>query len=101
MAGWRGNDETILDQYQPQVDSGARCLRNCQNICGIMLLQYLYNGNAAMNIRAEGIRMLSSSGTGEANASGEDVRPIRGRKSKMRQSSVKLEAHTLPSGQCG
>jgi putative transposase len=59
------------------------------------------DGNAAMNIRAEGIRMLSSSGTGEANANGEDVRPIRGRKSKMRQSSVKLEAHTLPSGQCG
>ncbi|MHC5671734.1 MAG: hypothetical protein ACYTXL_06900, partial [Nostoc sp.] len=57
--------------------------------------------NAAMNIRAKGIRMLSSSGTREANASGEDVRPIRGRKSKMRQSSVKLEAHTLPSGQCG
>jgi putative transposase len=61
------------------------------------------DANAAMNIRAEGIRMLSSSGTGEANANGEDVRPIRGRKSKMRQSSVKLEANTLlgtPS-QCG
>jgi putative transposase len=61
------------------------------------------DGNAAMNIRAEGIRMLSSSGTGEANANGEDVRPIRGRKSKMRQSSVKLEANTAlgtPS-QCG
>ncbi|MGH8001351.1 MAG: RNA-guided endonuclease InsQ/TnpB family protein, partial [Brasilonema sp.] len=46
------------------------------------------DGNAAMNIRAEGIRMLalsnveglSSSGTGEANANGEEVRPIRGRK---------------------
>ncbi|MBD2431790.1 MULTISPECIES: RNA-guided endonuclease InsQ/TnpB family protein [Fischerella] len=59
------------------------------------------DGNAAINIRAEGIRMLSSSGTGEANANGEDVRPIRGRKSKMRHSSVKLEAHTVPSGQCG
>jgi putative transposase len=61
------------------------------------------DGNAAMNIRAEGIRMLSSSGTGEANANGEDVRPIRGRKPKMRQSSVKLEANTVlgtPS-QCG
>ncbi|MDJ0677833.1 MAG: RNA-guided endonuclease TnpB family protein [Calothrix sp. MO_167.B42] len=52
------------------------------------------DGNAAQNVRAEGIRLLSSSGTGEANASGEDVRPTRGRKSKMRQSSVKLEAHT-------
>ncbi|HCF29711.1 MAG TPA: transposase [Cyanobacteria bacterium UBA11049] len=52
------------------------------------------DGNAAMNIRAEGIRMLSSSGTGEANANGEEVRPIRGRKPKMRHSSVKLEAYT-------
>jgi putative transposase len=60
------------------------------------------DGNAAMNIRVEGIRMLalsavemlSSSGTGEANANGEELRPIRGRKSKMRHSSVKLEAHT-------
>ncbi|BAZ22735.1 transposase, IS605 OrfB family protein [Kalymmatonema gypsitolerans NIES-4073] len=52
------------------------------------------DGNAAINIRAEGIRMLSSSGTGEANANGEEVRPIRGRKPKMRHSSVKLEAHT-------
>jgi putative transposase len=59
------------------------------------------DGNAAMNIRAEGIRMLSSSGTGEANAKVEDVRPIRGRKSQMRQSSVKLEAHTDLTVQCG
>ncbi|MCC5665577.1 transposase [Nostoc sp. CHAB 5784] len=59
------------------------------------------DGNASSNIRAEGIRMLSSSGTGEANANGEDVRPIRGRKSKMRQSSVKLEAHTDLTVQCG
>jgi putative transposase len=54
------------------------------------------DGNAAINIRAEGIRMLSSSGTGEANANGEEVRPIRGRKPKMRHSSVKLEAPTIP-----
>ncbi|NEP31958.1 MULTISPECIES: RNA-guided endonuclease TnpB family protein [Moorena] len=52
------------------------------------------DGNAANNIRAEGIRMLSSSGTGEVNASGEEVRPRRGRPSKLRHSSVKLEAPT-------
>ncbi|NEQ83579.1 MAG: IS200/IS605 family element transposase accessory protein TnpB [Moorea sp. SIO2I5] len=59
--------------------------------CGI---QHDRDGNAAKNIRAEGIRMLSSSGTGEVNASGEEVRPRRGRPSKLRHSSVKLEATT-------
>ncbi|GET42612.1 transposase, IS605 OrfB family protein [Microseira wollei NIES-4236] len=49
------------------------------------------DGNAAKNIRAEGIRMLQSSGTGDS-ASGGDVRPSRGRKPKVRQSPVKLEA---------
>ncbi|NEO24245.1 RNA-guided endonuclease TnpB family protein [Moorena sp. SIO4A5] len=52
------------------------------------------DGNAAKNIRAEGIRMLSSSGTGEVNARVEEVRPRRGRPSKLRHSSVKLEAPT-------
>ncbi|NMG22350.1 RNA-guided endonuclease InsQ/TnpB family protein, partial [Brasilonema bromeliae] len=54
------------------------------------------DGNAAINIRAEGIRVLSSSGTGEANANGEEVRPNRGRKPVMWHSSVKLEAPTIP-----
>ena len=52
------------------------------------------DGNAAKNIRAEGVRMLSSSGTGEVNASGEKVRPKLGRPSKLRHSSQKLEAPT-------
>jgi len=60
------------------------------------------DGNAAQNIRAEGIRMLSSSGTGEEEAAnGEEVRPIRGRKSKMRHSSVKLEAPPSAEGKAG
>ncbi|NES42161.1 zinc ribbon domain-containing protein, partial [Moorena sp. SIO2C4] len=42
------------------------------------------DGNAAKNIRAEGIRVLSSSGTGEVNARGEEVRPRRGRPPRLR-----------------
>ncbi|NEO46804.1 RNA-guided endonuclease TnpB family protein [Moorena sp. SIO3I6] len=53
--------------------------------------------NAAKNIRAEGIRILQSSGTGDS-ASGGDVRPKRGRKPTLRQSPVKLEAYTVPNG---
>lgn len=59
------------------------------------------DGNAAINIRAEGIRMLSVLGTRTA-ADGGDVRPKRGRKSKLRQSPMNSEAHTVTdSVQCG
>lgn len=50
--------------------------------------------NAAINIRAEGIRMLSISGTGIA-ADGGEVRPRLGRKSKLRHSPAKSEAHAI------
>jgi len=49
------------------------------------------DGNASANIRAEGIRILSVSGTGTA-ADGGDVRPKLGRKSKLTQSPVRSEA---------
>ncbi len=45
-------------------------------------------------LEQQGFRMLSSSGTGEVNAKVEEVRPRRGRPSKLRHSSVKLEATT-------
>ncbi|MGB7441305.1 MAG: RNA-guided endonuclease TnpB family protein [Coleofasciculaceae cyanobacterium] len=53
------------------------------------------DGNAAQNIRAEGIRMLSVLGTRTA-ADGGEVRPTLGRKSKLRHSPVKSEAHAIP-----
>ncbi len=49
------------------------------------------DGNASANIRAEGIRILSVSGTGTA-ADGGEVRPKLGRKSKLRHSPMKSEA---------
>ncbi len=49
------------------------------------------DGNAAMNIRAEGLRMLQTGGT-PVSADGGDVRPKGGRKSVLRQSPVKSEA---------
>lgn len=52
------------------------------------------DGNAAINIRAEGIRILTVSGTGTA-ADGGDVRPRRGRKSKLTQSPMNSEAYTV------
>jgi putative transposase len=45
------------------------------------------DGNASINIRAEGIRQLSVSGTGTA-AGGGDVRPKSGRKSVLRHSPI-------------
>jgi putative transposase len=53
------------------------------------------DGNAATNIRAEGIRMLSVLGTKTA-ADGGDVSPKLGRKSKLTQSPLKSEAHAVP-----
>jgi putative transposase len=60
------------------------------------------DGNAATNIRAEGIRMLMTDGTA-VTANGGEVSPKGGRKSVLRHSPVNLEANTVlgtPS-QCG
>ncbi|MGH7998874.1 MAG: RNA-guided endonuclease InsQ/TnpB family protein [Brasilonema sp.] len=60
------------------------------------------DGNAAINIRAEGIRMLKAEGSA-VSAVGGEVRPKLGRKSNLRHSPVITEADTVlgtPS-QCG
>jgi putative transposase len=67
------------------------------------------DGNAAANIRAEGIRMIKAEGMASprklsaVSAVGGEVRPKLGRKSKLRHSLVITEANTVlgtPS-QCG
>ncbi|MBW4632129.1 MAG: transposase [Iphinoe sp. HA4291-MV1] len=60
------------------------------------------DGNAAINIRAEGIRMLKADGSA-VSAVGGEVSPKMGRKSHLRHSLLSTEAHTAlgtPS-QCG
>lgn len=49
------------------------------------------DGNAAINIRAEGIRMLKAEGSA-VSAVGGEIRPKLGRKSKLRHSPVSTEA---------
>ena len=54
------------------------------------------DGNAAINIRAEGIRMLKADGSA-VSAVGGEVRPKLGRKSKLRHSLMSTEAPTIAS----
>ncbi|MGH1394718.1 MAG: RNA-guided endonuclease InsQ/TnpB family protein [Trichormus sp.] len=54
------------------------------------------DGNAAINIRAEGIRMLKAEGSA-VSAVGGEVRPKMGRKSHLRHSPVSTEASTIAS----
>jgi putative transposase len=51
------------------------------------------DGNAAQNIRAEGIRMIKAEGSA-VSAVGGEVRPKLGRKSKLRHSPMSTEAPT-------
>ncbi|HEY9783278.1 MAG TPA: zinc ribbon domain-containing protein, partial [Leptolyngbyaceae cyanobacterium] len=53
------------------------------------------DGNAAANIRAEGIRMIKAEGS-VVSAVGGEVRPKIGRKSNLRHSPLITEAHTVP-----
>jgi putative transposase len=53
------------------------------------------DGNAATNIRVEGIRMLKAEGSA-VSAVGGEVRPKMGRKSNLRHSPMSTEAQ--PSG---
>ena len=64
----------------------------CPN-CGA---KYDRDENAAKNIRAEGIRILQSSGTGDSARVG-DVRPKRGRKPVLRQSPYSRVPLRLPA----
>jgi len=58
------------------------------------------DGNAAINIRAEGIRMLKAEGSA-VSAVGGEVRPKMGRKSHLRHSPTITEAQPSAAGRVG
>ncbi len=58
------------------------------------------DGNAAINIRAEGIRILKAEGSA-VSAVGGEVRPKLGRKSKLRHSPVSTEAPPSSEAKAG
>jgi putative transposase len=92
----------VIDRWFPS----SKLCSNCHDQIGEMPLEvrnwtcpncgthHDRDENAAINIRAEGIRIVSVSGTGTA-ADGGEVRPKPGRKSKLRRSPAKSEAHAI------
>ena len=72
---------------QPKMDLSVRSWTCVNSACNS---HHDRDEAASKNIRAEGIRMLKSDGIADS-ASGETVRPNRGRKTKARHDSVKLE----------
>ena len=86
-----------IDRFFPSSKTCSSCLYQMSDMlldvrewtcpsCGI---HHDRDENAAKNIRAEGIRILSVLGTRTA-ASGGDVRPRSGRKSVLRQSPIEI-----------
>ncbi len=90
-----------IDRWFPSSKTCSECLYQIDQLpldvrswtCPSCGTNHDRDENAAINIRAEGIRMLTASGTGAA-ADGGDVRPKRTRKSMLRQSPVKEAARS-------
>ena len=94
-----------IDRFFPSSKTCSHCLYQLDElnlavrdwICPHCGTKHDRDENAAKNIRAEGIRLLSVLGTSTA-AKGGDVRQRLGRKVKTVQSPLNLEASALPLG---
>ena len=94
-----------IDRFFPSSKTCSNCLYQLDElnlavrdwICPHCGTNHDRDENAAKNIRAEGIRLLSVLGTSTA-AKGGDVRQRLGRKVKTVQSPLNLEASALPLG---
>ena len=97
-----------IDRFFPSSKTCSNCLYQLDElnlavrdwICPHCGTNHDRDENAAKNIRAEGIRLLSVLGTSTA-AKGGDVRQRLGRKVKTVQSPVNLEAHAVPKVSVG
>jgi putative transposase len=98
----KGGNLVEIDRWFPSSKLCSNCYYQINNLpldvrewtCPNCGTRHDRDGNAATNIRAEGIRILQTDGTA-VSASGGEVRPKLGRKSVLRHSPVMLEAHTI------
>ena len=94
----KGGRLVEIDRWFPSSKLCSNCYHSCDELpldlrewtCSSCGTHHDRDGNAATNIRAEGIRMLKTDGTA-VSAVGGEVRPRLGRKSKLRHSLLSTE----------
>jgi putative transposase len=99
----KGGKLVEIDRWFPSSKLCSNCFHQVSEmplnvrewICSHCGTHHDRDENAAMNIRAEGIRMLQTDGTA-VSAVGGEVRPKGGRKSVLRHSPVSTEAPAIP-----
>jgi putative transposase len=106
----RGARLVEIDRWFPSSKLCSNCFYQMSDmpldlrewVCPHCQTKHDRDGNAAANIRAEGIRMLKTEGSA-VSAVGGEVSPMLGRKSKLRHTPLSTEAHTVPGtpGLCG
>ncbi|MEG5160985.1 RNA-guided endonuclease TnpB family protein [Microcoleus sp. AT3-A2] len=97
-----------IDRWFPSSKTCSVCLHQVSEMpldvrewtCSHCGTHHDRDGNAAINIRNEGIRMVKTDGTA-VSAVGGKVSPKVERKSNLRYSPTKIEAHDLPKGNAG
>ncbi len=95
----KGGKLVEIDRWFPSSKLCSKCYHSCDEMplearewtCPHCGTDHDRDGNAATNIRAEGIRILQTDGTA-VSAEGGEVRPKSGRKSVLRHSPLSSEA---------
>jgi len=80
-AGWHGRELVVVDRFYPSSKTCSRCSAINQALklggrrwsCGACGAEHHRDINAALNIAAEGLRLLTTPGNGGIDARGEDT----------------------------